>query len=134
MPPTTVEQDLQAQIDELKSELRALRDEQTEPVQSSRRHLLKTIGVAAAGVVAGTVAAGSPAGAATGDELILGQENSADATTIMRGAGTATVLNPDGGSSTAQFSQIGRSSRAMMHFRSLPPKRQMTKFSVSVAV
>ena len=37
------------------------------------------------------MAAGSPAEAATGDELILGQENIADATTIVRGSGTDAV-------------------------------------------
>ena len=81
----STEKDLQAQIDELKAEMRSLQADPVRPQESSRRHLLKNLGLAAAGAVAGTVAAGSPAEAATGDELILGQVNVADATTIVRG-------------------------------------------------
>jgi hypothetical protein len=85
------ERDLQAQIDELKAELRALGQPSRE-VPSSRRLLLKNLGLAAAGAVAGSVAGGAPAGAATGDALALGEENTADANTIVRGSATDTVF------------------------------------------
>ncbi len=106
MDPSQARHDLQAQIDELRAEVRSLRAAADgPPVASSRRHLLKHLGVAAAGAVAASVAASAPAGAATGDELILGEENSADATTVLRGSGTQTVLSvlEEGSAAPASF-------------------------------
>jgi hypothetical protein len=81
----STERDLQAQINELKAELRAMRHASAPPDESSRRDLLKNLGLAAAGAVAGTVAAGGTAQADTGDELILGVENTSSTSTMVRG-------------------------------------------------
>lgn len=90
----STEQGLQAQIDELKAELRAMRRDSAPPGESSRRDLLKNLGLVTAGAVVGTVAAGgTPAGAATGDELIIGEENTSTTTTMVRGT-TAEPSHP----------------------------------------
>jgi hypothetical protein len=75
--------ELRERIDQLESKLDAL-ESSDEPREQrfGRRHLLAAAGGAIAG---GVLASAKPAGAATGDPLILGQENSATSETVLKG-------------------------------------------------
>lgn len=86
--------DVSARIAELEEQLAELReliqvDRAAEPTVP-RRHLLRTAAGATAAVLTGGVLAAQPAGAATGDALLLGKENETDAITTLRETGRST--------------------------------------------
>jgi hypothetical protein len=75
--------DLEAQV----ASLRAALDESTPAPATSRRHLLRAAAAGAVGVVGGAAALTRPAAAATGQPLLLGQANTADAVTSLENNG-----------------------------------------------
>ncbi len=75
--------DLEAEV----ASMRAALDESTPPAATSRRHLLRAAAVGAVGVVGGAAVLARPAAAATGQPLVLGQANTADAVTSLENNG-----------------------------------------------
>ena len=67
--------------------LRAALDESTSAPATSRRHLLRAAAAGAVGVVGGVAALARPAAAATGQPVLLGQPNTADAVTSVENNG-----------------------------------------------
>ena len=74
-------------------------DDRTDPEPLARRNLLRFGGVAAAGAAAGAIAAAvnaSPAAAASGDPMILGNPNDAgEGNTQLTSAGASTTIDLD---------------------------------------
>ncbi len=103
----TVEE-LQSELETLRSELRQLRDQVVSaPVEEprgvlSRRNLLKVAPVAAIGTALVALSAG-PAAAAAGNPLLLGKSNSA-------GTGTTELTGGDGTADTPAFAFAGGAS------------------------
>ena len=82
--------DLHRRLGDLEAEvalLRAALDESTPGPATSRRHLLRAAAAGAVGVVGGAAALARPAAAATGQPLLLGQANTADAVTSLENNG-----------------------------------------------
>jgi len=75
--------DLEAEV----ASLRAALDESTSVPATSRRHLLRAAAAGAVGVVGGAAVLARPAAAATGQPLVLGQANTADAVTSLENNG-----------------------------------------------
>jgi hypothetical protein len=75
--------DLEAEV----ASLRAALDESTPAAATSRRHLLRAAAAGAVGVVGGAAVLARPAAAATGQPLLLGQANTADAITSLENNG-----------------------------------------------
>jgi len=75
--------DLEAEV----ASLRAALDESTSVPATSRRHLLRAAAAGAVGVVGGAAILARPAAAATGQPLLLGQANTADAVTSLENNG-----------------------------------------------
>jgi hypothetical protein len=82
--------DLHRRLRDLETEVASLRvalDESTPAPVTSRRHLLRAAAVGAVGVVGGAAVLARPAAAATGQPLVLGQANTADAVTSLENNG-----------------------------------------------
>jgi hypothetical protein len=82
--------DLHRRLGDLEAEvasLRAMLDESTPAPATSRRHLLRAAAAGAVGVVGGAAALARPTAAATGQPLLLGQANTADAVTSLENDG-----------------------------------------------
>jgi hypothetical protein len=81
--------DLHQRLRHLETEVASLRAELDEstPTATSRRHLLRAAAAGAVGVVGGAAVLARPAGAATGQPLLLGQANTADAVTSLENNG-----------------------------------------------
>jgi hypothetical protein len=75
--------DLEAEV----ASLRAALDESTSAPATSRRHLLRAAAAGAVGVVGGAAVLARPAAAATGQPVLLGQANTADAVTSVENNG-----------------------------------------------
>jgi len=82
--------DLYRRLGDLEAEVASLRtalDESTPVPATSRRHLLRAAAAGAVGVVGGAAALARPTAAATGQPLLLGQANTADAVTSLENNG-----------------------------------------------
>src|SRR5829696_6974213 len=82
--------DLHRRLHDLEAEVASLRaalDESTPAPTTSRRNLLRAAAVGAVGVVGGAAVLARPAAAATGQPLVLGQANTADAATSLENNG-----------------------------------------------
>jgi hypothetical protein len=82
--------DLHRRLRDLEGEVASLRaalDESTPVPATSRRHLLRAAAAGAVGVVGGIAALARPTAAATGQPLLLGQANTADAVTSLENNG-----------------------------------------------
>jgi len=82
--------DLHRRLHDLEAEVASLRaalDESTPAPTTSRRNLLRAAAVGAVGVVGGAAVLARPAAAATGQPLVLGQANTADAVTSLQNNG-----------------------------------------------
>ncbi len=75
--------DLEAEV----ASLRAALDDSTSAPATSRRHLLRAAAAGAVGVVGGAAVLARPAAAATGQPVLLGQANTADAVTSVENNG-----------------------------------------------
>jgi len=75
--------DLEAEV----ASMRAALADSAPAAATSRRHLLRAAAVGAVGVVGGAAALARPAAAATGQPLVLGQANTADAVTSLENNG-----------------------------------------------
>jgi hypothetical protein len=87
---STMSADLHSRLHDLEAEVASLRaalDESTPTPGTSRRNLLRAAAVGAVGVVGGAAAFARPAAAATGQPLVLGQANTADAVTSLENNG-----------------------------------------------
>ena len=82
--------DLHRRLRDLEAEVVSLRtalDESTPAPATSRRNLLRVAAAGAVGVVGGAAAFGRPAAATTGQPVLLGQANTADAVTAIENNG-----------------------------------------------
>ena len=82
--------DLHRRLRDLEAEVVSLRtafDESTPAPATSRRNLLRVAAAGAVGVVGGAAALARPAAAATGQPVLLGQANTADAVTSIENTG-----------------------------------------------
>ncbi len=82
--------DLHRRLRDLEAEVVSLRtalDESTPAPTTSRRNLLRVAAAGAVGVVGGAAAFTRPAAAATGQPVLLGQANTADAVTSIENTG-----------------------------------------------
>jgi hypothetical protein len=81
--------DLHQRLRDLETEVASLRAafDESPVTATSRRHLLRAAAAGAVGVVGGAVALARPAAAATGQQLVLGQANTADAVTSLENNG-----------------------------------------------
>ena len=81
--------DLHQRLRDLEAEVASLRAafDESPATATSRRHLLRAAAAGAVGVVGGAVALARPAAAATGQPLLLGQANTADAVTSLENNG-----------------------------------------------
>ena len=82
--------DLHRRLRDLEAEVVSLRtalDQSTPAPATSRRHLLRAAAAGAVGVVGGAVVLARPAAAATGQPVVLGQANTADAVTSIENNG-----------------------------------------------
>lgn len=82
--------DLHRRLHDLEAEVASLRaalNESTRLPATSRRHLLRAAAAGAVGVVGGAAAVARPSAAATGQPLLLGQANTADAVTSLENNG-----------------------------------------------
>jgi len=82
--------DLHRRLRDLEAEVASLRtalDESTPAPATSRRHLLRAAAAGAVGVVGGAAVLARPAAAATGQPVLLGQANTADAVTSIENNG-----------------------------------------------
>jgi len=82
--------DLHRRLRDLEAEVVSLRtafDESTPAPATSRRNLLRVAAAGAVGVVGGAAALARPAAAATGQPVLLGQANTADAVTSIQNTG-----------------------------------------------
>src|SRR5262249_34527042 len=82
--------DLQRRLRDLEAEVASLRaalDESTPAPATSRRNLLRAAAAGAGGVAGGAAVLARPAAAATGQPVLLGQANTADAVTSLENNG-----------------------------------------------
>src|SRR4051794_177129 len=82
--------DLHRRLRDLEAEVASLRtalDESTPAPTTSRRNLLRAAAAGAVGVVGGAAVLARPAAAATGQPVLLGQANAADAVTSVENNG-----------------------------------------------